>query len=317
MSVLWADVSEWQTRVNNNYPYDVIAIRSNDGNYRDRNFPANYSWGLNALRNGQIQCLIVYFVWRENWQETVNTHINMLGPPRNGVISMMDVETWSGAISGDQSNGLNAVYAELAQYYGNAQRVIGYGNTGDLYTLWPRRPNTLRLVIAAYGSDPSFPGKIGHQFTNGTVGGAIYISPFGYCDANVAVAGSIEGFLNDVGIAAVPFLSIGDDNMIPVDFYYFDDNWIPSPIGLNFRAALPVETAPESQVVKECWLRWVSQFGISTWKIVAWTIKAPIGEPDYRMDNWQIPPQSRSITIEGRKSASGVVPAANLICKPI
>jgi peptidoglycan hydrolase-like protein with peptidoglycan-binding domain len=59
--------------------------------------------------------------------------------------------------------------------------VIGYGNTSDLATLWPNKPAGLRLVIAAYGSKPSYAGMFGHQYTDsGSCG------PFGTCDLNSA-----------------------------------------------------------------------------------------------------------------------------------
>jgi hypothetical protein len=30
----WADISEFQTPANNNYPYQILGIRSNDGSVR-------------------------------------------------------------------------------------------------------------------------------------------------------------------------------------------------------------------------------------------------------------------------------------------
>ena len=33
--------------------------------------------------------------------------------------------------------------------------------------LWPNKPPGLRLVIAAYGHNPPYPGKVAHQYTDG------------------------------------------------------------------------------------------------------------------------------------------------------
>jgi hypothetical protein len=70
---LYADISEWQVGVNDTYPYPVLCIRSNDGDYRDRRWVNNYGWCLRNVDSGQLTFFIVYFVWRPNWQETVET----------------------------------------------------------------------------------------------------------------------------------------------------------------------------------------------------------------------------------------------------
>ena len=68
---LYADVSEWQRPVDDSYPYRVIAIRSNDGTYRDRNWASNYAWCKSRCDENALVFFIVYFVWRKNWQQTV------------------------------------------------------------------------------------------------------------------------------------------------------------------------------------------------------------------------------------------------------
>ena len=70
---LYADVSEWQVGVNDSYPYPVLCIRSNDGTHRDRRWVNNYGWCLRNADSGRLTFFIVYFVWRPNWQQTVDT----------------------------------------------------------------------------------------------------------------------------------------------------------------------------------------------------------------------------------------------------
>lgn len=199
---LWADVSSWQAPVDDRYPHRVLAIRSNDGTYVDPRFAANYAWGLSALSSGRLDVLIVYYVWRQNYDETVNNHMRLLGAPHPGVASMIDVENWNGQVRGDQSDGINANVASLARFYGNQLRVIGYGNRSDLDSLWPRKPAGIRLVVAAYGSNPAYPGKLAHQY-----GDNVPCAPFGPCDGNSADGldvAAVKDALGLTGQAPVP-----------------------------------------------------------------------------------------------------------------
>jgi hypothetical protein len=132
---------------------------------------------------------------------------------------MIDVETWGGQIRGNQSAGINGAYTAIADWLGNPRRVIGYGNRGDLHELWPQKPDGLRLVIAAYGTNPAYPGKVAHQYTNGQgFGGGLPegASPFGVCDMNSADGLSPQGFAAACGISigaepevAAPAMSLG------------------------------------------------------------------------------------------------------------
>jgi hypothetical protein len=164
---LYADVSEWQVGVNDTYPYSVLCIRSNDGTYRDRQWVNNYGWCLRNVDTGRLTFFIVYFVWRPNWRETVETFKSQVRAPHPRMAVMIDVESWGGQISGDQSTGINAAYEAVGAYVGSPAKVIGYGNVGDLNLLWPTKPAGVRLVVAAYGSNPPYPGKIAHQYTDG------------------------------------------------------------------------------------------------------------------------------------------------------
>lgn len=190
---LWADVSEWQVGVDDSYlstGWRTISIRSNDGTYRDKKWANNFEWCKRVTDDGKLEFFIVYFVWRPNWQDAINTHMKMVGPqPHPRMVTMIDVESWSGQIAGNQSSGINAAHKQLSDWYGDPRRVIGYGNIGDLNNLWPQKPVGINLVVAAYGSNPTYPGKIAHQYTDGQGhGGGLPegAPPFGNCDVNSA-----------------------------------------------------------------------------------------------------------------------------------
>ena len=195
MDVLFSDVSEWQVPVTDDYPFQVLSIRVCDGSYRDRNFPANYKWALRALDSGRLAALIVYVVYRPDWLTTLKTVRDMVDVPHPRMAVMIDVESWQGQISGNQSVGVNGLYYGLAAWLGDARRVIGYGNTGDLDTLWPLKPPGLRLVVASYGSNPDYPGKLAHQFANDHV-----TPPFGPCDINSADGYDLPALCTALGI---------------------------------------------------------------------------------------------------------------------
>ena len=202
---LWSDVSEFQVPVDDSYPYAILAIRSNDGTYRDHHFTQNYAWACNALDSGRLRALIVYAVYRQNWSETADTMISMLAAPRPGVVLMLDVESWGGQITGDQSDGINRLYWKLADWIGDRRRIIGYGNTSDLDSLWPTKPDGIRLVVAGYGSNPDYPGKIAHQYTDGNgYGGGLPegAAPFGNADMDSADGYTLDDFCAAVGLGA-------------------------------------------------------------------------------------------------------------------
>ncbi|WNM74117.1 lysin A [Mycobacterium Phage Nergal] len=191
---LFADVSEWQAPVSDAYTdagYRVITIRANDGTHRDLDWASNYAWCKRAVDDGRLAFFIVYFVWRPNVTDTVATLKSLVGEPHPRMAVMIDVESWGGQITGDQSAGINAAFDSIASWLGDRRRVIGYGNRGDLDRLWPNKPAGVRLIVASYGSLPSYPGMIAHQYTNGEGYGARDglpdgAPPFGKCDMNAA-----------------------------------------------------------------------------------------------------------------------------------
>lgn len=202
-NTIYCDVSEWQVPVDNSYPYRVISIRSNDGTYRDKRWATNYNWVRRATDESRLEFFIVYFVWRENWLETVNTLKSQVGTPHPKMAVMIDVESWGGQITGNHSQGINNAYWNIANWLGDPRRVIGYGNVSDLNNLWPVKPPGIRLTIAAYGANPDYPGKISHQYTNGQGYGAPLpqgAPPFGNCDVNSADGLDPKQFALELGI---------------------------------------------------------------------------------------------------------------------
>jgi hypothetical protein len=169
---LYADVSEWQVGVDDSYPYPVLCIRSNDGTHRDRRWVNNYGWCLRNTDSGRLTFFIVYFVWRVNWPAAVDTFKKQVGTPHPKMAVMLDVESWGGQIRGNRSAEINASYEAVGAFVGSNAKVIGYGNVGDLNNLWPHKPPGIRLVIAAYGHNPPYPGKVAHQYTDGSGYGA-------------------------------------------------------------------------------------------------------------------------------------------------
>ncbi|QAU06447.1 lysin A [Mycobacterium phage KiSi] len=203
---LYADVSEWQVPVTDAYTdagYRVLCIRSNDGTHLDLDWASNYAWCKRAADDGRLACFLVYLVWRPNWQAAVDTFKAQVGQPHPKMAVMLDVESWGGQIRGDQSDGINAAFEQLATFVGDRRKVIGYGNTGDLNALWPRKPEGVRLVVAGYGRLPTYPGMIAHQYTDGQgYGGGLPegAPPFGNCDMNAANGLTPTAFAAALGI---------------------------------------------------------------------------------------------------------------------
>jgi peptidoglycan hydrolase-like protein with peptidoglycan-binding domain len=177
---LWADVSEFNAPVDDAYPFGFFSLRSNDGFHLDIHYVANYGWAKAARKAGRLWGFIVYYFYRPGIDGAAILR-GRVGTPDPRLVVMIDVESDRGNVSGDQSAQINREFAELATWLGNPHRVIGYGNTGDLDALWPSKPPGVRLVVAAYGSNPPYPGKFAHQFSD-----AYTVPPFGPCDINSA-----------------------------------------------------------------------------------------------------------------------------------
>lgn len=197
------DVSEFQVPVDDSFlkatytesgqqfPYRWLSIRSNDGGHVDENFAPNYAWATKQLDAGNLDGLIVYYYWRPDGSGLTNHMqlVNSQGGPHPQMVSMIDVESGDGNGSANVSTQLNTEYSTLAGWLGNSARVIGYGNPGDLASMWPTSPAGLLVFVASYGSNPNLPNQVAHQYTNGQgYGGGLPegVAPFGACDMNSA-----------------------------------------------------------------------------------------------------------------------------------
>lgn len=205
---LFADVSEWQKAVDDSYPYRVLSIRVSDGSYVDHKFAQNYAWMKRALDSGRLTFGIIYSyirpaTWKANL-DTIIAQINANGGLHDRVCLMLDVES-GGNGTNDQSDGINRVYWALADYAGSKDRIIGYGNVSDLNMCWRTKPPGIKLIVAGYGGNPSYPGKVAHQYTDGMGYGGGQLPegcpPFGNCDMNSADGLSPEQFALACGVA--------------------------------------------------------------------------------------------------------------------
>lgn len=203
----FADVSEFQHVVDDSYPYPVLSIRASDGTHEDQHFAANYAWMRNALDTGKLTLGIVYTYCRPAWQDNVNTVISMIndnGGLHPKVALMLDVESGYGNPPGDAGSYVGPIHDQLAAFATN-ERIIGYANLKDLNGYWISKPKDIKLIVAAYGSNPSYPNKIAHQYTDGSGFGARSnlpdgCPPFGNCDFNVADHTTPEQFAALCGI---------------------------------------------------------------------------------------------------------------------
>ncbi|WP_231855452.1 hypothetical protein [Tsukamurella pseudospumae] len=197
-STLFADVSEWQPPLPDDYPYRWVSIRSNDGTYRDRRFEANWATARRMLDDGRLVGAIVYAVVRPNWEETLGVHLEMQGEDRPDVVTMADVESWSGQITGDHSDAFNGFVAGASGWRGGTAgerpvRCVGYLNPNDI-GIWPSLPD-IPFVVPSFGAPPDFAtapelGRryVVQQYTDGAGHRADLPQGYGkvHCDMNIA-----------------------------------------------------------------------------------------------------------------------------------
>lgn len=198
---LWADVSEFNPVANANYlaaGYRWIAIRSNDGTYKDKHFVQNLAWAKRMADAGKLDGFIVYAVYEPDNEVWADTLIKNVGTPHPLMAVMIDAESWGGRIKGDHSADINAGAAKLALWLHSARRVIGYGNAYDLNTLWRKRGD-VRIVLADYTANRPFPGKIAHQFTSHA-----NVPGFGTADMNSADGYTSAALQEALGLVRPP-----------------------------------------------------------------------------------------------------------------
>ena len=257
----WADISEWQGPPSDSYPYNFIAIRSNDGNHVDKNIQANLSWCKSRRSSGKLWGFIVYYFYRPGIDGAKNL-MAQVGTPDPRMVAMIDVESAGGQVSGNQSAAINAQYNELTSWLGDKRRVVGYGNTSDLASLWPSKPSGIRLVIAAYGSKPSYSGMYAHQYTDkGSC------TPFGTCDMNSADGMSqqdLEAMYGFSGSAAPAAPARQASSAAAPAFPYAATDYLGTPSS-DPHCHSGQSGAPESDHVKA----WQQQMAARGWAITA------------------------------------------------
>jgi peptidoglycan hydrolase-like protein with peptidoglycan-binding domain len=208
---LFADVSSFQDDVNDEYPYAFLSFRSNDGDYRDPHFQANLKWAKEAVASGKLKGFAVYFVWETNWLTTFETFKDQVGDPHPQMAVMIDVESWGGRIEGNHSAEINDTRNSIVAWLdsernalqkawdkingrSSLKRVWVYANAGDFANLYPYR-KSVPVVLANYSSNPTFLGKIAHQFSD-----HYPCKPFGYSDMNSADGYDSVEFQKKVGL---------------------------------------------------------------------------------------------------------------------
>ena len=158
--IFWADVSQYQGRaIDDTYPYNVFAFRTNSGDKADTLALANAAAALELLGNTNkpLDLVIPYYFFRPG-EENCDLHKDLLTQaglwkhPRS--ISMVDVEGDAGKITGDQSGEVNDEVNRMRGWYGDQRRTAGYWNPNADGGLWLQRPYMLELVIPQYGKQP-------------------------------------------------------------------------------------------------------------------------------------------------------------------
>lgn len=198
MPVIFPDVAEFQTVLDDSYPRDVVSFRVAFGTgYQDNHFLANAAKAKALYKAGKIAGAVLYGVQifaQGSAQEHFDYWRSLIGPkpPAWLIAIMLDEETWGGASyeqHGDHSQQVNALAKLCADYTGG--KAIIYGNRGDLAELCPHR-GAFPVIVASYGPPlviDEVAHAIGQQYTNGQIaapsGLPMASSPFGNCDHNV------------------------------------------------------------------------------------------------------------------------------------
>ncbi|ROZ89020.1 hypothetical protein [Gordonia sp. OPL2] len=188
MGTYWADVSQFQRPVDDDYPHRVFSFRTNTGSVKDTRADANLTWALQALADGDLDIVIPYYFFRPGaancdlWREVV-TRAGRIDPR---IVCMVDVESGSGSSQGaipirDHSDEINDEIARVRGWLGGS-RVIGYYNPRADPALWKARGD-VPLVVPHYNGSPgdsyAYPNRFAHQYSD-----RVPCAPFGPCDAN-------------------------------------------------------------------------------------------------------------------------------------
>lgn len=154
----WSDVSQYQVKpVDHTYPYGVFSFRTNSGDKVDTLAKQNAASAKEALESGGSSIVIPYYFFRPG-EANCDLHREVLQEAGlwnyKNTVTMVDVESAGGTISGDQSWEINDEINRLRGWYGNTRRVIGYWNPNADAGLWLTRPYALELIIPQYNNRP-------------------------------------------------------------------------------------------------------------------------------------------------------------------
>lgn len=219
------DVSYFQDAVDDTYSRRWLIFRCCDGDFHDPNCGVNSAWAEKALAEGRIDGWTAYCVYRPGKNAAVFGHMAAL--PAGGY-RMIDAESWAGAIVGDHSVEINQLAHSLLQR--NPLHVWGYGNKGDLASIWPSR-GTLPVVVADYSAvKPSLPNMVGWQYYGGTpnpvpAGYPTSSAPFGNCDHNELYVTAEHSDSE----ASKPVLDEGDEDDMYTAYQYQGRIWLAAP----------------------------------------------------------------------------------------
>lgn len=185
-NVEWDDLSEFNDGLWSTYPWPVVAIRSNDGTYRDKHFHQNLAVAKHLADTNHVAFFTVYFVYETNWKASADTFLSQIGVPHVKMTVEIDLEHWAPphpVISGDQSKNINACRTYIVKrlrrqlrtrvstrlrrvFTPIRRRVTGYANQPDFTTLWVHRPRKMWTHLANYNGPATFPMMYAQQVTS-------------------------------------------------------------------------------------------------------------------------------------------------------
>jgi len=189
--VKWGDYSQYQgAHLDASYPYPVVCFRASIGSSIDTKFLENMRRAKELVSQGKLKKVIAYHFWVPGVDNfgTFKNAIEQSGGVFPELGFMIDVEDggekWN--IRGDQSKGVNEFVRLGQEYFDNDQAASGYLNFRSNESLWPTRPNGIKLIVPGYGKGqdvaPYSPVPIfGHQYTDKE-----NTSPFGPSDMNIS-----------------------------------------------------------------------------------------------------------------------------------
>lgn len=226
MGTWWTDTSYYDSYYNYSYPYPFVNFRVADGTFADPKFVENYNL---AKAHASMVGIFGYYVFRPSVSpsEQLDMIKSQVGTPDPRFCPVIDIETWGNQITSNYSGVINELRDSLADWLGNANRVVSYGNYYNLQQIYPNRPSQ-NLIIASYGSImPSVSGQIGWQYYGGPgnsypAGYPISTAPFGACDHNYSPL-SAANLAIKLGIKAVtpvtpPVVSTVEDEDMYIKF---------------------------------------------------------------------------------------------------